>query len=132
VGILFLMLTWPALGHAERRIALLIGNKDYKPSVGALVNPLNDVRLVGISLLKVGFEILGPMENARRADILTAINVFAAKLRAAGPDAIGFLYYSGHGIGADGENYLIPVDIEEPSTEQLRVHGVKQNEILST
>jgi hypothetical protein len=26
---------------AEKRIALLIGNKDYKPGVGALVNPLN-------------------------------------------------------------------------------------------
>jgi hypothetical protein len=30
---------------AEKRIALLIGNKDYKPGVGALVNPLNDVRV---------------------------------------------------------------------------------------
>jgi len=32
---------------AEKRIALLIGNKDYKPGVGALVNPLNDVRGLG-------------------------------------------------------------------------------------
>ena len=31
--------------QAEGRIALLIGNKDYKPGVGALVNPLNDVQV---------------------------------------------------------------------------------------
>jgi hypothetical protein len=27
-------------GHAERRVALVIGNRDYKPGVGALTNPL--------------------------------------------------------------------------------------------
>src|SRR5262249_52842392 len=80
----------------------------------------------------VGFEIVGPVQNARRADMLIAVNDFASRLRAAGPDAVGFLYYSGHGIAAEGENYLIPADIEEPSAEQLRVHGVKQSEILST
>ena len=36
---------WPtvALAHAEKRIALLIGNKDYKAGVGSLTNPLNDI-----------------------------------------------------------------------------------------
>jgi hypothetical protein len=33
--------------HADKRIALLIGNHSYKPGVGALVNPLNDIRVVG-------------------------------------------------------------------------------------
>jgi hypothetical protein len=33
-----------AWAQAEKRIALLIGNKDYKPSLGALINPLNDTR----------------------------------------------------------------------------------------
>ena len=43
---------------------------------------------------------------------------------------MGFLYYSGHGIASAGENYLIPVDIDEPSTVQLSVQGVKQSEVL--
>jgi Caspase domain len=132
VAALLLMFVLPSSAEAEQRIALLIGNKDYKASVGALVNPLNDVRIVGAALAKVGFEVLGPIQNARRADILIAVNAFAARLKAAGPDAIGFVYYSGHGMAAEGENYLIPVDIDEPSPEQLRVHGVKQSEILST
>jgi hypothetical protein len=132
VGVLLLLLSLSSAAQAEQRIALLIGNKDYKSGVGALVNPINDVRIVGAALSKVGFEIVGPLQNARRADILNAVIAFAGKLRAAGPDAIGLLYYSGHGMAAEGENYLIPVDIEEPSTDQLRVHGVRQSEILST
>src|SRR5215831_18229866 len=116
---------------AEKRIALLIGNKDYKPGVGALVNPLNDVRLVGEALKVVGFEVLKPAQNVRRAELLRALYEFAAKLKAAGPDAVGFLYYSGHGIASAGENYLIPVDIDEPSTVELSVQGVKQSEVLA-
>jgi len=54
---------------AEKRIALLIGNKDYKPGVGALGNPLNDVRVIGDALKAVGFEVLLPVHNARRAEM---------------------------------------------------------------
>jgi hypothetical protein len=38
--------------------------------------------------------------------------------------------YSGHGIASAGENYLIPTDVEEPSTVLLSVQGVKQSEVL--
>jgi formylglycine-generating enzyme required for sulfatase activity len=117
--------------QAEKRIALLIGNKDYKPGIGALVNPLNDIRIVGEALRAVGFEVLKPAQNVRRAELLRALYEFAAKLKAAGPDAVGFLYYSGHGIASAGENYLIPVDVDEPSTVELSVQGVKQSEVLA-
>src|SRR5262245_12030957 len=63
--------------------------------------------------------------------MLRAIHEFAGKLKSAGPDAIGFLYYSGHGIASAGENYLIPTDVDEPSTVLLSVQGVKQSEVLA-
>src|SRR5215467_643195 len=116
---------------AEKRIALLIGNKDYKVGVGALTNPLNDIRVVGEALKAIGFEVLKSAQNARRADMLIAIHDFASKLKAAGTDAVGFLYYSGHGIASAGENYLIPVDIAERSTVQVTVQGVKESEVLA-
>jgi uncharacterized caspase-like protein len=53
-------------------------------------------------------------------------------LKVAGPDAVSFPYYSGHGIAPAGENYLIPVDIDEPSTVPLSIQGVKQSEVLAT
>src|SRR5499426_3919229 len=110
---------------------MLIGNKDYKVGVGSLTNPLNDIRIVGDALKSVGFEVLRPVQNAQRSPMLVAIYAFAAKLKIAGPDAVGFLYYSGHGIASAGENYLIPVDIDEPSTVLLSVQGVKQSEVLA-
>jgi uncharacterized caspase-like protein len=116
---------------AEKRIALLVGNKDYKPGVGTLVNPLNDVRLVGEALKAISFEVLKPVHNATRTTILLAVHEFAAKLKSAGPDAVGFLYYSGHGIASLGENYLIPVDVDEPLTQLLSVAGIKQSEVLT-
>jgi hypothetical protein len=42
---------------AKKRIALLIGNKGYKAGVGALRNPLNDIRE---ALRIVGFEVPKP------------------------------------------------------------------------
>jgi uncharacterized caspase-like protein len=51
--------------------------------------------------------------------------------KTAGPDAVGFLYYSGHGIASAGENYLIPTDVDEPSTVQRSMQGVKQTEVLA-
>ena len=128
---LLMLLLVPSAAHAGKRIALLIGNKDYKPGVGALVNPLNDVRVVGEALKAVGFEVLKPVHNATRTTFLLATHEFAAKLKAAGPDAVGFLYYSGHGIASLGENYLIPIDVEAPSTQLLSVAGVKQSEVLA-
>jgi uncharacterized caspase-like protein len=121
----------PATSLAEKRIALLIGNKDYKAGVGALVNPFNDIRVVGQALKTVGFDVMPPIQNATRATMLIAIHSFAEKLKDAGPDAIGFLYYSGHGIASAGENYLVPVDIDEPSTILLSVQGVKHSEVLA-
>jgi uncharacterized caspase-like protein len=133
VAIAIVLLLLPTVLHAqaEKRIALLIGNKEYKAGVGALTNPLNDIRVVGEALKAVGFEVLKPTQNATRAAMLRAILEFAAKLKAAGPDAVGFLYYSGHGIASAGENYLIPVDVEEPSTVELSVQGVKHSEVLA-
>jgi uncharacterized caspase-like protein len=126
-----LLLLVPSIAHAEKRIALLIGNKDYKSGVGALTNPLNDIRIVGDALKAARFEVMKPVQNGKRGEMLTVIYEFASKLKAAGSDAVGFLYYSGHGIASAGENYLIPTDVDESSTLQLNVHGVKHSEILS-
>ena len=59
-GLLVFLMSIPLPALVEKRIALLIGNKDYKPGVGALVNPLNDVRVMGEALKAVGFEVLKP------------------------------------------------------------------------
>ncbi len=33
-------------------------------------------------------------------------------MAAKGPDTIALVFYAGHGLQIDGENYLVPVDID--------------------
>jgi hypothetical protein len=95
VAIILLLLPAAAFAQTEKRIALLIGNKDYKTGVGALTNPLNDIRIVGEALKSIGFEVLKPTQNGTRTAMLRAVYEFAGKLKVAGPDAVGFFYYRG-------------------------------------
>ena len=67
----------------------MIENKDYKPGVGVLVSPLNDVCVVGDAPRSVGFEVLTIVQKATRTETLSAIYEFAWKLSAAGPEAVG-------------------------------------------
>jgi len=124
-----LFIAMPAL--AQKRIALLIGNQEYKPGVGQLKNPLNDVRIVGEALKEIGFEVLKPVRNATRIDMLDALERYTTRLREAGDNAVGFIYYSGHGLASRGVNYLIPTDVTRPTTRQLRAYALEQEKILS-
>ena len=100
---------------AAKRIALLVGNDKYAKSVGALKNPGNDVNLVAAALNAIGFARtnIQVVINADRVTTLKAIDDYIAKVAAAGPDAIAFFYYSGHGAASkrDGRNYVIPLGV---------------------
>jgi len=119
-------------GAAGNRYALLIGNQAYDPSVGVLRNPHNDVAIVGEALRKQGFEVLPLVENADRTAILGAVRELAHDLRAAGSGAIGFLYYSGHGVAEQDTNvnYLIPVDVKDPGSAAFWDKSLKLDEVL--
>ena len=122
---------WPTLAFSQaKRIALVIGNKGYATPVGPLRNPHNDITLVADALRAAGFEVLEPVREATRARLLQAVRLFALRLQAAGPDAVGFLYYSGHGAAIGSQNYLIPVDVEKPDSASLSDGGVPQREII--
>jgi uncharacterized caspase-like protein len=50
-------------------------------------------------------------------------------LRAAGPDAVGLFYYSGHGAADGGTNYLIPVDVKTIEDGELWDQSLRLTEI---
>jgi uncharacterized caspase-like protein len=131
VVVIFLFSLLPSHGQAEPRIALLIGNQGYATDVGPLKNPLNDVRIVGAALAKVGFEVMTPVQDADRGRILRATHNFAGRLQAAGPEAVGFFYYSGHGVAFDGDNFLIPISVKSTTRSELDVEGVKLTDIIN-
>jgi Caspase domain len=105
----------PAHARAEAKIALLIGNKAYDPSVGVLKNPHNDIAVVGDALSKQSFEVLPPIKDARRSVMLSGVPELVRLLNAAGVGAIGFIYYSGHGAAEKDTNInYLPRNLARP------------------
>ncbi|WP_027575332.1 caspase family protein [Bradyrhizobium sp. WSM1743] len=105
---LFIFAVWIGCGwaHAERRVALVIGNSAYK-SVARLTNPVNDASLVGGMFKKAGFDTVDVKLDLSVVDMRKALREFGTKAREAD---VAVIYYAGHGIELDGNNYLIPTD----------------------
>lgn len=95
-----------ASAHAERRVALVIGNSAYK-SAPRLSNPVNDATLVGGMLRKAGFDLVEVRLDLNAAEMRRALRDFGGRTREAD---VAVVYYAGHGIELDGTNYLIPTD----------------------
>ncbi|MES2298047.1 MAG: SUMF1/EgtB/PvdO family nonheme iron enzyme [Pseudomonadota bacterium] len=106
------------------RVALLIGNATY--SAGPLRNPPADVRAMEAALRAVGFKVETVM-NANQNQMKRAVRDFGE--RAQGVD-IAFLYYSGHGTQANGENYLIPIHADIKKESDYEVEAVSANALM--
>src|SRR5262245_13918619 len=62
--------------------------------------------------------------------MLFGVHELAVKLRQAGAGAIGFLYYTGHGVSVGVDNVLVPKNARNTSDAELNVRGVKLGEVL--
>lgn len=89
---------------SHKKIALLIGNCNYG-SNGQLKNCINDALALGKKLESLGFETILITDGNKEA-IDKAINDFSNKANNAD---VGFVFYSGHGMQYNGENYMIPI-----------------------
>ena len=107
------------------RTALVIGNANY--SSAPLKNPVNDARDIANSLRELDFDVtllLDVGQNKMRR----AINNFGRALRDGG---VGLFYFSGHGMQVDGQNFLIPVDAQVESEEDVEIESVAANRVLA-
>jgi len=95
-----------APAQAEKRVALVIGNSAYK-SAPKLGNPVNDANLVGSMFKTAGFDSVDVRLDLSASDMRRALREFAGRTRDAD---VAVVYYAGHGIELDGNNYLIPTD----------------------
>ena len=114
---------------AEPRLALVIGNSDYRDVV-ALPNPAKDAEAMDAFLRKAGFDVT-PANNLTQSDMRRELRDFADKVTAAGPSAVALVYYAGHGVQIDGENYLIPVDASIKREADVPIAGVRLNDVMN-
>ena len=92
--------------RVDRKLALVIGNSDYK-YLNKLKNPVADAKLIAKSLEQIGFTVIQKYNITTRSGMFDAIDEFELMR---GDFDINLIYYSGHGIAVNGENYLIPTD----------------------
>lgn len=120
---------------AEVRLALLIGNQDYPAEVGRLAKPHDDVALLEASLSATGFEVQSVLDADER-EMEAAIAAFALRLDAAGPESVGFFYFSGHGasteISGRQRNILLPARESITSAMDLSLKGVRLDEVTES
>jgi len=117
--------TADAVVTQNQRVALVIGNGAYVRS--SLPNPPNDAHLVAATLKALGFEVL-ELLNGSQKEMKRAINEFGAKLKRG---AVGVFYYAGHGLQVFGRNYLVPVDAEIHSYEDVDVETIDLNRVMA-
>jgi hypothetical protein len=115
---------------AESRLALVIGQSAYR-SVPALPNPANDAKAVTQLLTESGFEVSTAADLSQN-QIREAVSAFAGKVEAKGADTVALVFYAGHGLQIDGENYLVPVDIDVKREADIPLQAVRLNDILNT
>ncbi len=98
------------------RTALVIGNQRYKQS--PLRSAVNDARAVAELLTLAGFAVDLKL-NASRQQMTEAIDGFGKSV--AGRDVgASVFYYAGHAAQLDWRNYLLPVDGDVESANDIR------------
>src|SRR5450631_3134553 len=115
----------PAATGGERRIALVIGNNDYR-FVTSLENAVADARAMKRELETRGFQTVY-RENAARRNMNDAIEEFLGKLST---DAIGLVYFSGHGVQINSANFLIPTDMQADKESDVAYDGIDLGKLL--
>ncbi|MDR6302687.1 hypothetical protein GGQ85_000363 [Nitrobacter vulgaris] len=118
----FLMLASPAL--AAKRVALVIGNNDYR-NVSKLQKAVNDARTMGDALRQLGFSVM-VAENQTRQAFSQTLLAFDQQIEA-GDTA--FFFYAGHGFEIAGQNYLLPTDV--PAATEGQEELVRDASILA-
>src|SRR5215469_5262851 len=124
------LLAGSSAAHAENRLALVIGESAYR-AVPSLPNPANDARAMTKLLADSGFEVTTAADLSQK-ELNQKIGDFTAEIAAKGPDTVALVFYAGHGLQIDGENYLVPVDVDPKREADIPLQAVRLNDILNT
>lgn len=128
--LLLFQLSTSRIASAESRMALVIGQSAYR-AVPTLPNAANDGKRMVELLGSAGFDVTAAPDLAQN-DMRQAIGDFAAKVAASGPDTVALVFYAGHGLQIDGENYLVPVDVDPKREADIPLQAVRLNDLMNT
>jgi uncharacterized caspase-like protein len=111
----------------RRPVALIIGNAAY-PDVGLpLVQPVNNARTLAGALKEQGFDVeLG--ENLTKQGMEDAFDALKRKIQ---PGSAALIFFSGFGIQAARQTYMVPVNAHIWNEADVRRAGVNVEPLLA-
>jgi hypothetical protein len=124
LGLVSALLTFVSPALAAKRVALVIGNNDYR-NVPKLQKAVNDARTMGDTLRQLGFSVM-VAENQTRQAFSQTLLAFDQQIE---PGDTAFFFYAGHGFEIAGQNYLLPTDV--PAATEGQEELVRDASILA-
>ena len=123
--LIFLITSISLFSQDEKRLALVIGNSNYEK--GELKNPVNDARLIASTLVSLDFDVILKENLATKRDMTDAIREFGSRRS---EYDVAFVYYAGHGIQVDDENFLLPTKEVFEKEFDVMDYGVSVQNIM--
>ena len=110
---------------AIRHTALVIGNAAYTDA-GSLENPTNDADDIADILAKRDFTVIQKTDcTYKQMDL--ALKEFRAALK---DSDVGLVFFAGHGMQIDGENYLAAINTDVGSETDAKHSSLSLNRVI--
>src|SRR6201989_322561 len=118
-------LTGPSVAAGDR-LALVIGNSKYPDADAPLKEPINDARDVADELKRDGFTVdIG--ENLTVDGMRRALERLYGKVK---PGSVALIFFSGFGVQSNRQSYMIPVDAQIWTEQDVRRDGLSLESVL--
>ena len=117
-----------AKGKGYIKSALIIGNSRYL-HVPQLANPRNDSADLAKTLQEIGFQNVIVKNDLTRDQMYSALKEFSV---ISDKSDWSVIYYSGHGIELNGNNYFVPTDAKLQSERDVLFDTVDLNTLMSS
>lgn len=111
---------------ASDRIALVIGVAEYQ-HLPPLENTRNDAAAMASTLEGIGFDVSLALDPGT-AEMEQLLDDFAFRSEVAD---LALVYFAGHGIEVQGENFLIPADAKVASNRDVQRQSLSLKQLLA-
>jgi uncharacterized protein len=123
-----LLMLAASVGIADARKAFVVGINDYQ-NVPKLQKAVGDAQAMKTKLEQLGFSV-ELLLNPNFQQLNLGMARFANSLQ---PGDVALVHFSGHGVGLDGENFLLPADAPSPAQadkEALKSSGFALSSVV--
>jgi TPR repeat protein len=125
VFLIVTLLSAPMAMAASDRVALVLGMSAYQ-SIPPLDNTVNDANAMARALDGIGFDVTLALD-ATTDQLRQELDDFAFRSETAD---LALIYFAGHGVEVQGENFLIPVDANVKSNRDVQRQSVSLKQLL--